>query len=151
MVLFITLTTITHALLFAYDEYFLKRKRNLSVIEINSSLLDGILYIGLVAMTIFTTYSETLSSIYIAVSVLSCLSILKNELIYPLNINRDERIVHACLYVLHPLILYCFYHSWSLNFFHTNMTYWLLQLGYLVLGFKTISYHVIYWHYIHQK
>lgn len=151
MVFFITITTITHACLFAYDEYFLKRKRELSQLEINGSLFDGFLFLLTVALTIFTTYTETLGLIYIALSSLSILSIVKNEYIYPLNIDRKERVVHAALYVLHPLILYCFYISWKANFFTSNMTYWMMQLCYLILGAKTITYHVVYWNYIHKK
>ena len=149
MVLFITLTTILHAILFYIDEYILNKRRGLTQIEINSALLDGVIYLNLVAMTIFAPFNETTKIIYITLSFLSCLSIIKNEWIYP-HLERDERIVHAGLYVLHPLILYAFYSSWEKDFFNTEMTYWMLQLCYLILGFKAISYHVIYWNYIYE-
>lgn len=151
MVLFITFTTITHALLFAYDEYVLNRKRaNISQMQINSQSLDGVFYLAIVAMTLFTRYTEILGNVYIALSILSCISIIKNEYFYE-NLPRLERLVHAGLYVLHPLILYAFYSSWKLDFFTTNMTYWMIQLGYFALGFKTISFHIIYWNYIHDN
>jgi hypothetical protein len=151
MLIFITIITLGHAGLFAYDEYALKRKRSLSQSEINSALIDGFLFLSIVALTIFTNFSSTLSYVYIGLAVLSCASIIKNEFFYPDTIKREERVVHALMYVLHPLILYCFYTSWSMNFFITNMTYWTMQLLYLILGFKTITYHVIYWNYIHKK
>ena len=150
MVFFITFTTVVHALLFTYDEYVLNKKRDLSQKEINSALIDGVLYLSIVALTIFTTFTNTLGGIYIFLSALSCLSIIKNEFIYP-KLEKTERVIHAALYVLHPLILFAFYTSWKMNFFATNLTYWMLQLGYLVLGFKAITYHVIYWNYIHPK
>ena len=151
MVIFITFTTVIHAIAFTFDEYILNKKRNLSQKEINSALLDGILYLAAVALTIFTTFSENLGRVYIGLALLSCISVVKNEAIYPGNIPKIERITHAMLYVLHPLILYAFYISWAQNFFQTNMTYWMLQLGYFVLGLKAISYHMIYWNYIHRK
>ncbi len=151
MVLFITITTVLHACLFGYDEYFLKRKRELSQAEINSGILDGILFLFVVSLTIFTTFSESLGYIYIGFSGLSCISIVKNEFFYPKDIERVERIVHALLYVLHPLILYCFYASWKMGFFVSDMTYWMLQLCYLILGVKTVTYHIVYWNYIHRK
>lgn len=149
MVLFISVTTIVHAVLFYIDEYILNKKRGLSQLEINSALIDGLLYLILVAMTIFAPFNGITKTIYISLSFVSCLSIIKNEWLYP-NLEKVERLVHAGLYVLHPLILYAFYISWERDFFNNEMTYWMLQLCYLVLGFKAISYHVIYWNYIYQ-
>jgi hypothetical protein len=151
MLIFITVITLTHASFFAYGEYALKRKRVLSQNEINSATVDGVLFLAIVALTIFTKFSTSWGYVYISLAILSCISIIKNELFYPVNISPKERIIHAFLYVLHPLILYCFYISWSLNFFVTNMTFWTMQLLYLILGFKTITYHIIYWNYIHDK
>lgn len=150
MVLFISLITITHAILFAYDEYILNKKRELSQGEINSALLDGVLFLGIVALTIFTTYTENLGIVFISLSFLSCISIIKNEFFYPV-LELRERLVHSILYVLHPLILYAFYLSWEMDFFNNNMSYWMLQLCYLALGFKAMCYHVIYWNFIHNK
>lgn len=150
MVIFITLTTIIHGALFTYDEYVLNKRRNLSQKEINSAVIDGILFLTTVSLTIFTTYSQMIVNLYILLAVLSTLSIIKNKVFYE-NLERVERVVHAGLYVLHPLILYAFYVSWKMNFFATNLLYWMLQLCYLVLGFKAITYHVIYWNYIHKK
>ncbi|MBT4791664.1 MAG: hypothetical protein HON90_08850, partial [Halobacteriovoraceae bacterium] len=149
MVTFITLITIIHATLFAFDDYILNKRRDLSRREINGALIDGLLFLSIVALTLFTTFSSLMGNVYIALSVLSCLSIIKNELFYE-NIPRDERLVHAGLYVVHPLILYAFYRSWEMSFFTINMTYWMLQLCYLILGVKAISYHVIYWNYMHE-
>lgn len=150
MVVFITLTTIIHGILFGYDEYVLNRKRSPSQKEINNALVDGVLYLSVVSMTIFFSYTPTLGKIYIGFGLLSCLSIIKNEYFYE-NIPEPERLVHSALYVLHPLILYAFYSSWKMNFFSNNLTYWMLQLCYFVLGLKAVSFHIIYWNYIHKK
>ena len=101
-------------------------------------------------MTLFTTYNSKLDWVYLVMSLLSCLSIIKNEFFYE-SLTKTERVVHAALYVLHPLILYAFHESWKQDFFKNNMMYWMLQLGYFILCLKAITYHVIYWNYIHKK
>ena len=150
MVLFISCTTIIHGILYTLDEYILHRKRNLSQKEINNSIIDGVLFLVIVGLTIFTTYSEKLATVYIILSILSCLSIVKNEIFYE-DITTKERLVHALLYVFHPLILYAFFLSWQADFFITNSSYWMMQLCYFAIGFKVMSYHIIYWNYIHNK
>ncbi len=151
MILFISFITIFHAGLYFVDEYILRKQRDVSQKEINSVLVDGLLFLSIVAMTIFTSYSKNLGYIYLVLSALSCISIVINEAFYPASLSCKERVIHALLYILHPLILYAFYSSWKMDFFNTNMTYWWLQLGYLVLGAKAITYHVIYWNFIHNK
>lgn len=149
MVLFITLTTLSHAGLYFWDEYILHKRRGLSKTEINAGIGDALWFLSTVAITIFLPFSENLKWLYIVLGALSCVSIVKNELFYP-DISRTERLVHAGLYVLHPLILYAFYSSWRMNFFATNLNYWMLQLCYLGLGLKALTYHIIYWNYIYE-
>ena len=109
MVVFITLTTSLHALLFFYDEYILHKSRSLSQKEVNSGLVDGVLFLSTVAMTLFTDYTPKLSFLFIGLSFLSCIAILKHELFLPESISPRESLIHAALYILHPLILYAFY------------------------------------------
>lgn len=150
MVVFISFITIIHGILYIIDEYVLNKKRGLTQFEINSASLDGMLYLVIVGMTLFTPFGDLSRVIYFVLCFLSCLSIIKNELFYP-KLDKFERLVHAGLYVLHPLILYVFYISWQESFFITNMNYWMLQLCYFILGFKAMTYHVIYWNYMHGK
>lgn len=149
MAIFITLTTITHSILFYLDEYVLHKRRSLTQKEVNSALLDGILFLIPVGLTIFTSFSPLFKYVYLSLSFLSCLSIVKNEFFYP-PLAIKERLVHAGLYVLHPLILYAFFISWKMNFFVNNISYWMLQLCYFILGVKAITYHVIYWNYMRE-
>ena len=150
IVIFITATTLIHGAVFFYDEYLLHKKRPLSQKEINSSLFGGAFYLVTVALTIFTSFSPLMSKVYIALAFVSCVLIVLNELYYPV-LEVNERLSHGALYILHPLILYAFYSSWKMDLFNTNMTYWMLQLCYLILGFKAMSYHAIYYNYIHKK
>ena len=151
MAIFITLITLTHGALYFYDEYILHKKREFSKKEVYGGFVDGFIFLILVGLTLFTHFTENLKIVYIVMSFLSCLSILKNEYFYPKDLDWIERMVHAGLYILHPLILYAFYHSWKAHFFKTELLYWMLQLCYFILCFKAINYHLIYWNYIAEK
>lgn len=151
MVIFITITTLLHGILFTFDEYIVHKKRSLSQKEVNSGLIDGVLFLSTVALTLFTKFSSLLEIIYISLGFLSCVAIIKHEMFLPPDITKRERVIHAVLYILHPLILYAFYVSWKSDFFNTNLTYWMMQLGYFALGFKAITYHVIYWNYVYER
>ncbi len=150
MVAFITITTLVHGALYFLDEHHFHKKRGLTEREANFLLFDGVLFLATVALTIFTNFGPLLSKVYIVLAFLSCFSIIKNEIFYD-GISLNERFTHAGLYILHPLILYAFYTSWQMDLFNTNMTYWMLQLCYFILGFKAMSFHVIYWNYIAKK
>ena len=151
MVGFITFITLFHAVLYFLDEHIFHRERGLSTNEIKSGVFDGILFVITVGLTIFTTYSESLSYLYITLATLSCLSIIKHEYFYPEVLSKKERLTHALLYIVHPLILYAFYLSWQSNLFDQNLLYWMLQLAYFALAFKSASFYIIYWNYIYEK
>ena len=151
MVAFITFTTLTHALLYFIDEHVIHRKRGLAPNEIKSGIFDGILYVITVGLTIFTSYTETLGVIYFILATLSCLSIIKHEYFYPEVLEKRERIIHALLYVFHPLILFAFFESWKSNLFDNHLHYWILQLCYFALAFKGATFYIIYWNYIYEK
>lgn len=151
MVGFITFTTLFHAVLYFLDEHYFHRKRGLSDNEVKSGMFDGILYVITVGLTIFTTYSKGLSYLYITLALLSCLSIVKHEYFYPETMDKKERITHALLYIIHPLILFAFYQSWQSSLFDNELFYWMLQLAYFALAFKAAAFYVIYWNYIYER
>ena len=151
MVAFITFITLFHALLYFMDEHIFHRERGLSPSEIKSGMFDGILFVLTVGLTIFSTYSTGLAYLYITLASLSCLSIIKHEYFYPDYLSKRERITHALLYIIHPLILYAFYNSWKSNLFDENLMYWMLQLAYFALAFKSASFYIIYWNYVYER
>ena len=78
------------------------------------------------------------------------ISVIKNQYFYR-DLDVKERVVHACLYVLHPIILFSFYESWQSNYFVNNMNFWLVQVLYVGVGFQTVCDLLIYWNYIHDQ
>lgn len=139
-----------HGTLFMIDEHFFHKKRGLVKGELLSSIIDGILFLTPITLTVFTRHSFELEKIYIVLSVLSCISISKNEFFYR-GIEQKERLIHSALYVLHPILLYTFYMAWISNFFAIHLNFWTIQLVYLAMCVQTMAYKTVYWNYIHGK
>jgi hypothetical protein len=139
-----------HIILVQIDEHFFNKKRSHSRFEIISVVSDGFLFLLPQLLAIFVTYDEKWDLIYKCLGALSMISIVKNEWFYN-DLDKMERLTHACLYVLHPIILFTFFESWQNNYFDTQTNFWMFQLIYVGVGFKTISYQIIYWNYIHES
>lgn len=141
---------ILHVILHNIDEHVFNKRRLHSQAEIWSMISDAIFFIIPILMATFIAYRPELELIYKIVAGISMVSIVKNELFYK-DLDVKERLVHACLYVLHPILLFNFYESWQHNYFQVHPEFWMVQLLYVGLGFKSISYQIIYWNYIHGK
>lgn len=141
---------VLHAVLLNIDEHYFNRKRSHSKYEIASVISDGVFLLLPMLLAIFVNYEEKWVWVYKTLGALSMFSIIKNEYFYK-DLERNERILHACLYVLHPIIIFSFYESWVNNYFVTKTNFWIVQLFYVGVGFKTVSYQLIYWNYIHDK
>jgi hypothetical protein len=139
-----------HVVLVHLDEHHFNKKRQHSKYEIASVISDGVLFLLPQLLAVFVTYHEKWELLYKVLGAISMISIVKNELFYK-NLEVRERLTHACLYVLHPIILFSFYESWQNNYFSTHTYFWMFQLIYVGIGFKTITYQLIYWNYIHEK
>jgi len=138
-----------HVILMNIDEHYFNKRRPHSTKEVWSILIDAFLFLASISFATFVKYEPEMIIYYKTLAGLSMISIIKNEFFYR-DLDRWERIVHACLYVLHPIILFNFYESWQNNYFHTNTNFWMIQLVYVGLGIKSLSYQFIYWNYIHE-
>ncbi|MCB0357568.1 MAG: hypothetical protein KDD40_11200 [Bdellovibrionales bacterium] len=134
--------------LFHIDEYYFHRKRTLCRKEVVSMFIDGALYLPPLVIACFAPFNDFWSWVFIVFSVLSCLSITKNEWFYNYDLNRPERIVHSFLYILHPILLYGFYYSWQQNYFAHNLNFWIIQIVYVGFGVRTLAHQLIYWNYL---
>ena len=150
MITFLLIIMSLQVILFHVDEYYFHRKRGLSKYEIASAITDGAFYVLPLIIATFAKFDSIWKTIFIVLAGISCLSIAKNELFYP-ALQVKERIIHSLLYVLHPILLYSFYISWKGNFFDAYPNFWILQLLYVAIGFKTVIYQIIYWNYIHEN
>ncbi|MCB0392744.1 MAG: hypothetical protein KDD58_15750 [Bdellovibrionales bacterium] len=139
---------ILHVIIFHIDEYYFHRKRVLCRKEVLGMFLDGALYLPPLIIASFTSHSPFWKTTFITFSILSCISISKNEWFYNSDLTRPERWVHSLLYILHPILLYSFYQSWVDNYFVQNLNFWMVQIIYLGFGVKTLTHQLIYWNYL---
>ena len=139
---------ILHVIIFHIDEYYFHRKRALCRKEVLGMFLDGALYLPPLVIASFAPYNDTWNVVFISFAVLSCISISKNEWFYKDDLSLKERWVHSVLYILHPILLYGFYHSWINNYFVHNLNFWMVQIMYLGFGVKTLTHQLIYWNYL---
>ena len=140
---------VLHVCLLNLDEHYYNKKRQHSKYEIVSVITDGFLFLLPLLLATFVTFDEKWVILYKTIAGISMVSVVKNELFYK-GLEVQERFIHACLYVLHPILLFNFYESWKLNYFQSNYYFWMFQLVYVALGVKTVSYQLIYWNYIHD-
>jgi hypothetical protein len=143
------LLMIAHVCLYNIDEHLFNKKRDHSRYEILSTISDGVLFLLPILMATFVSFDADKTWIYKTLAAISMLSIIKNECFYQ-NLEVKERLIHACLYVLHPIILFNFFESWQNHYFQTHPNFWMVQLVYLGFGIKSFTYQLIYWNYIHE-
>ena len=139
-----------HMGLYTLDEHLFNKRRKHSEHEIVSVVLDGALFLIPILFATFVSFDEKWVLPYKIIGALSMISIIKNELFYK-NLEVKERLTHACLYVLHPILLFTFYESWKEDYFVSNPNFWMVQNFYVGFGIKTVAYQIIYWNYIHEK
>lgn len=111
-----------HVILMNIDEHYFNKNRVHSRQEIWSILIDAFLFLASISFATFVKYEPSLIIYYKTLAGLSMISIIKNEFFYK-DLDRWERLVHASLYVLHPIILFDFYESWQNNYFQNNTNF----------------------------
>ena len=139
---------ILHVTIFHVDEYYFHRRRTLCRKEVLSMFLDGVLFLPPLVIASFAPVTETWISIYTVLAILSCISVIKNEWFFLHDVSKKERVVHAALYVLHPILLYTFFISWVGQYLHNNFNFYLVQIFYMGFGVKTLTHQLIYWNYL---
>ena len=147
MAFFLCFIVVFHGILYRIDEFKFHRQRGIGKTELTNSLIDGLIFLITLSIAMFSSFNYWSEKIYIALSILSCLSIAKNEFFYG-QLCKGERFTHSLLYVLHTIILYAYYLSWKTNYFDLHYYIWLTQLLYMILGFQALTYSLIYWNYI---
>lgn len=122
-----------------WDEFYFHRKRGLPLWEIVGHPLDSL---TVFASYFFISVSGPTSNnlrIYIALCVLSCLVITKDEFVHKDVCSAAENWLHSVLFVVHPI---CFLSAGLLWMEGTNVEIVKFQ-PYLILSFMV--YQIIYW------
>ena len=105
-----------HAGLMAFDEGYFHRKRGLGRWETVGHPLDTLTVMLPTLLTLFAP-SETLENWFLGLAGFSCLFITKDEWVHREQSPALEQWLHACLFVLHPVILFAIFQNWKQQWF----------------------------------
>lgn len=124
-------------ILLMYDDLVLHRRRGLPRWERIGHPVDAFIFSLPIALAAYHG-SETPSGAYWALSLSSCISILKDEWVHVGRIAAVEATVHAALFIIHPVTLFM---AWNLA--QTGQTFGLLLAWIGLLG--VVLFQTIYW------
>ncbi len=93
------------AIAIGIDEAYFHYKRGLPLWEKIGHPIDTFGYLICITFILFAPCTDTNVNIYIALSVLSCLLVTKDEFIHKHHCPGSENWLHALLFILHPLVL----------------------------------------------
>lgn len=127
------------------DEFYFHLKRGLPKWERIGHPLDTISFLGCFAFTLLVSPSESHILIYAVMSVFSCIFVTKDEFVHAQKCSPGEHWMHAMLFLLHPICLYCFYRLWLSKEFQSILR---LQAGAITLF---LFYQIIYWQFFGKR
>lgn len=91
--------------LMAVDELHFHRKRGLGRFEMLSHPIDSLFFaLALLVPTLFAP-SDAMMLTFVALALISTALITKDEWIHAGSCEGGEHWIHACLFILHPVIL----------------------------------------------
>ncbi len=155
---------IIQALAIMIDEFFFHVKRGLPLWERIGHPLDTMSVLACFIYILFVPFSSGTIWWFVALSLLSCLLITKDEFVHKHHCPAKEQWLHALLFVNHPIMLLAAALIWPtlhphpptqpyllslLSQAHTLKTFLYLQTGFI---FIFMIYQIIYWNFIwHEK
>ena len=129
------------------DEWLFHRKRDLPKWERLGHPLDTLSVLVALLLPAYFSYSPFLLKVYIALSILSCLMVTKDEWVHKHHCPAAEHWVHALLFLNHPILLaaggflWASDVNWAAPFLKTQTLF----------AFLLMSYQVVYWNFYAPK
>lgn len=102
---FVIFPFVLQGILIGIDEVYFHRKRGLPQWERIGHPLDTLSFLICLGTVLLVPYSTTSLKWYIALSIFSCLMVTKDEFIHKHHSPSSENWFHACLFLLHPIVL----------------------------------------------
>jgi hypothetical protein len=113
MKIWITLPFLIQALAIGIDEIYFHLKRGLPKWERIGHPLDTLSVLLCFLLALFFPYSESFLKGYIALAILSCVMVTKDEFIHKHHCPAFEHWIHAFLFLNHPILLTCIALIWK--------------------------------------
>ncbi|NGX46163.1 MAG: hypothetical protein K940chlam2_01348 [Chlamydiae bacterium] len=105
MDLIIMIPFIIQGIAIAVDEAYFHVKRGLPLWERIGHPIDTFTVVFCFGFVIFIPYSLTMLKVYILLSILSCLTVTKDEWVHKHHCPGTENWLHALLFINHPILL----------------------------------------------
>lgn len=141
----------------AVDEIYFHRQRGLTRWERVGHPLDTLTVVICFAWLLLVQPSPSAVSVYLGLSIFSCLFVTKDEPIHSRYCRPQEHWLHALLFILHPLVLlsagllWPALHHQSFSFIrYTGYEVWFLQASLLLtLAFGLCQ--LVYWNFLSRS
>jgi len=105
MDLIVMIPFIIQGIAIAVDEAYFHVKRGLPLWERIGHPVDTFTVVLCFAFVIFVPYSVAMLKVYILMSILSCLTVTKDEWVHKHHCPGTENWLHALLFINHPILL----------------------------------------------
>lgn len=89
----------------AFDELYFHRKRGLGRWERIGHPIDTLSVVTCLGWALLVTPSRSAAAAYVALSLVSCLLVTKDEWVHARRCSAGEHWVHALLFLVHPVTL----------------------------------------------
>lgn len=125
------------------DEFYYHHKRGLPPWEIWGHPVDTLCFLGCFLYLNHFEASLDHLYVYLALALLSCLVVTKDEFVHSKLCSSGEMWLHSVLFVLHPLALGSAGALWWYASEFSGAVSFLTVQSYLIMGF--MAYQILYW------
>ncbi len=137
---------ILQAVVIGIDEYCFHLKRGLPRWERIGHPIDTLSVLLCLGFVLFIPYSGAMLKMFIALAILSCLLVTKDEFVHKHHCPASEQWLHALLFLNHPILLGCMGLIWARM---SSLLPFLIAPAVFTLFF--FFYQVIYWNFIWEE
>ena len=148
--------------LMSADEYIFHRKRVLPLWERIGHPLDTISVLAVYLLIFLVPYSSTSLKVFIALGIISCLFITKDEFVHKHHCTGSEQWLHAVLFLNHPILLVSIGLSWPAihggqtaswlqSWMPSSQIVFISLLTESLMIFVFLLYQIIYWNFLWKE
>ncbi len=126
-----------------FDEFYFHRRRGLGIWESVGHPIDTLFY-GLAFVIPLFLDQMLHAMLWLAIAILSCLIITKDEWIHTKQCRGGENWLHSILFILHPLSMIAAWYLWQWREQGNSLARFVLY-GHSSIVFCFMAYQIIYW------
>jgi hypothetical protein len=145
---------IFQAMLMIFDEFYFHRRRGLPKWEIIGHPLDTLTVIAPLVLARSANFTDKNAFLYVALSTFSCIFIVKDELIHKNICSKAEMILHALLFILHPLVflsIFLFWQNGETNLLGLTIDFNKIVTLQLIVTCMFCLYQIFYWRFFYER